>query len=270
MTQNRPEKRTSNQAILREFAPNSAGIESIGVYLGRATGDKKMLIVYRIFWIVGLIALVAEMVILANPRQVAPQRASDWEIREQGRFRVRAPKRFRVERDPLEILRLSEPGDEVQFLDIVTLSRGERTGMQIVIAAPKQTPPPPQLGQMPGAPSFNLSQFMRRTHDMYLAAMREDWGNANFSETRRTTVRVRGVEGIRSDYEYIIPHPVPFLSMPVRGYLITLPLSPTEVIHFNAYCPPNSFGDYEKVYDQIIATVEVRQASQNPFGGWLR
>lgn len=233
-------------------------------------GDTEMLIVYRIFWIVGLIALVAEMVILANPRQVAPQKASDWEIREQGQFRVRAPKRFRVERDPLEILRLSEPSDEVQFLDIVTLSRGKRTGMQIVIAAPKQTPPPPQLEQLQGAPSFNLSQFMRRTHDMYLAAMREDWGNADFSETKRTTVRVRGVQGIRSDYEYIIPHPVPFLSMPVRGYLITLPLSPTEVIHFNAYCPPNSFGDYERVYDQIIATVEVRQASQNPFGGWLR
>jgi len=150
----------------------------------------------------------------------------------------------------------------------VTLSRGERTGMQIVIAAPKQTPPPPQLGQLQGAPPFNLSQFMRRTHDMYLAAMREDRRNADFSETKRATVRIRGVQGIRSDYEYIIPHPVSFLSMPVRGYLITLPLSPTEVIYFNAYCPPNSFGDYEKVFDQIIATTEVRRASQNPFGGW--
>ena len=107
-----------------------------------------MLIVYRIFWIVGLIALVAEMVILANPRQVAPQRASDWEIREQGQFRVRAPKRFRVERDPQQARQLSAIGDEVQFLDIVTLSRGERTGMQIVIVAPKQMPPPPQLGQV--------------------------------------------------------------------------------------------------------------------------
>jgi hypothetical protein len=229
-----------------------------------------MLIVYRIFWIVGLIALVAEMVILANPRQVAPQRASDWEIREQGRFRVRAPKRFRVERDPWAGWQLSAIGDEVQVSghrDAV--ARGAH-GMQIVIAAPKQTPPPPQLGQLQGAPQFNLSQFMRRTHDMYLAAMREDWGNANFSETKRATVRIRGVQGIRSDYEYIIPHPVSFLSMPVRGYLITLPLSPTEVIHFNAYCPPNSFGDYEKVFDQIIATTEVRQASQSPFGGWLR
>ncbi|MCL6534475.1 MAG: hypothetical protein K6U77_00240 [Armatimonadetes bacterium] len=245
-----------------------AGIEPSDVYLGNATEDTEMLIVYRIFWIVGLIALVAEMVILANPRQIAPQRASDWEIREQGRFRVRAPKHLRLEHDLLQILRLPEPSDEVQFLDIVTLSRGERTGMQIIIVAPKQTPP--QLGQMQGAPPFNLSQFMRRTHDMYLAAMREDWGNVDFSETKRTTVRIRGVEGIRSDYEYKIPHPVPFLSMPVRGYLITLPLSPTEVIHFNAYCPPNSFGDYEKVYDQIIATIEVRQASQSPFGGWLR
>ena len=229
-----------------------------------------MLIVYRIFWIVGLIALVAEMVILANPRQVAPQRASDWEIREQGRFRVRAPKRLRSERSLLLLLDLPSLGDEVAVVDAFALQHGKRTGMQIVIAAPKQTPPPPQLGQLQGAPQFNLSQFMRRTHDMYLAAMREDWGNANFSETKRATVRIRGVQGIRSDYEYIIPHPVSFLSMPVRGYLITLPLSPTEVIHFNAYCPPNSFGDYEKVFDQIIATTEVRQASQNPFGGWLR
>jgi uncharacterized membrane protein (UPF0136 family) len=94
-----------------------------------------MLIVYRIFWIVGLIALVAEMVILANPRQVAPQKASDWEIREHGRFRVRAPKRFRVERNPWQAWQLSAIGDEVRFLDIVTLSRGKRTGMQIVIAA---------------------------------------------------------------------------------------------------------------------------------------
>jgi hypothetical protein len=228
-----------------------------------------MLIVYRIFWIVGLIALVAEMVILANPRQVAPQKASDWEIREQGRFRVRAPKQLRLERSLWVLMDLPSLGDEIQLVDAMALQRGQRTGMQIVIAAPKQTPPPP-LGQMQGAPQFNLSQFMRRAHDRFLAATREDWGYVNFSETKRSTVRIRGVQGIRSDYTYTISHPVPFLSMPVRGYLITLPLSPTEVIHFNAYCPPNSFGDYEKVYNQIIATIEVRQEAQNPFGGWLR
>jgi len=229
-----------------------------------------MLIVYRIFWIVGLIALVAEMVILANPRQVAPQRASDWEIREQGRFRVRAPKQLRSERSLLLLLDLPSLGDEVAVVDAFALQRGRRTGMQIVITAPKQAPPPPQLGQLQGAPPFNINQFMRRAHDRFLAALREDLGHADFSETKRSTVRIRGAQGIRSDYEYKIPHPVPFLSMPVRGYLITLPLSPTEVVHFNAYCPPNSFGDYEKIYNQIIATSEVRQASQNPFGGWLR
>ena len=229
-----------------------------------------MLIVYRIFWIVGLIALVAEMVILANPRQVAPQRASDWEIREQGRFRVRAPKRFRVERGLSLLMSLPDFGEDVEVVDAFVLQRGQRTGMQIVITAPKQAPLLPQLGQLQGAPSFNISQFMRRAHDRFLAILREDFRHADFSETKRTTVRIRGVQGIRSDYKYKIPHPVPFLSMPVQGYLITLPLSPTEVIHFNAYCPPNSFGDYERVYDQIIATVEVRQASQNPFGGWLR
>ena len=138
-----------------------------------------MLIVYRIFWIVGLIALVAEMVILANPRQVAPQKASDWEIREQGRFRVRAPKRLRSERSLL-LLDLPRLGDEVAVVDAFALQRGKRTGMQIVIAAPRKAPPPPQLGQLQGVPSFNISQFMRRAHDRFLAALREDFGHADF------------------------------------------------------------------------------------------
>ncbi|BCW96723.1 MAG: hypothetical protein WHS44_10280 [Fimbriimonadales bacterium] len=230
-----------------------------------------MLIVYRIFWIVGVIALVAEMVILANPRQVAPQRASDWEIREQGRFRVRAPKQFRLGRDALRLLMLNTVGNDIRFVDALELSRGRRTGMQIVIVAPReQIPPSLQQGLPQNASAPNLNQFMRRAHDMYLAAMREDWGFVNFSETKRAAVRIRGVQGIRSDYEYTLPHPIPLFNMPVRGYLITLPLSPTEVIHFNAYCPPNSFGDYQKIFDQILATIEVRQESQNPFGGWAR
>lgn len=230
-----------------------------------------MLIVYRIFWIVGLIALVAEMVILANPRQVAPQRASDWEIREQGRFRVRAPKQFRLERDMLLLQELNASEGDIRFVDVIDLLRGRRTGMQIVIVAPReQTPPSPPQGALLNAPSPNLNQFMRRAHDMYLAAMREDWGFVNFSETKRAPVQVRGVQGIRSDYEYTLPHPIPLFNMPVRAYLITLPLSPTEVIHFNAYCPPNSFGDYQKIFDQIIATIEVRQATPSPFGGWAR
>ncbi|MFN3689348.1 MAG: hypothetical protein ACK4UU_00305 [Fimbriimonadales bacterium] len=229
-----------------------------------------MLIVYRIFWIVGLIALVAELIILANPRQATPQQASDWEIVQQGRFQLRAPKRFRVERDPLELLRLSASGGEVRIVDNLTLARGRRTGIMITIAAPGNPPPPTDLGQQATQLAFDMSRFLRRTHDLYLAAIREDWGFADFKELQRQTVRVRGVQGIRSDYEYKIPHPVPFLSMPVRGYLLTLPLSQSEVIHFNAYCPPNSFGDYERVYDQILATVQVQRGTNTGFGGLYR
>jgi len=234
-------------------------------------GEHEMLIVYRIFWIVGLVALVAEMIILANPRQVAPHRAADWQIQEKGRFRVRAPRRFAITHESMHRHQPLASGDDMLITEVLELARGRRTGMQVVIAAPSVRPPTmPQHDSMPVAPAFDLHQFLRRAHDMYLAAMREDWGHADFAETRRFTVRLRGVQGIRSDYEYIIPHPVSFLSMPVRGYLITMPLSPTEIIHFNAYCPPNSFGDYEKVYDQIIATLEVRQELQNPVGGWRR
>ncbi len=229
-----------------------------------------MLIVYRIFWVVGLIALIAELVILANPRQSVPLRASDWEVVQQGRFQVRVPKRFRKVRDPLALMELSASGDEVRILDSLTLSRGERTGLIITIAAPGTPPPPPGFGQRAAPPVFDMNRFLRRTHDLYLAAIREDWGFTDFKELKRQTVLVRGVQGIRSDYEYTIPHPVPFLSMPVRGYLITLPLSQAEVIHFNAYCPPNSFGDYEKVYDQIIATVQVQSGANSGVGGWSR
>ncbi|MCX7992876.1 MAG: hypothetical protein N2651_04315 [Fimbriimonadales bacterium] len=229
-----------------------------------------MLIVYRIFWIVGLIALIAELVILANPRQTAPQKASDWEIVQQGRFQIRTPKRFRVERDPLMLLELSAPGGEVRILDSITLERGSRTGLMMTIAAPGNPPPSVGFGQQAAQPAFDMSRFMRRAHDLHLAAIREDWGFVNFKELKRQTVRIRGVQGTRSDYEYTIPHPVPFLSMPVRGYLITLPLSQTEVIHFNAYCPPNSFGDYEKIFDQIIATIQVQPGDGSGIGGWLR
>lgn len=229
-----------------------------------------MLIIYRIFWIVGLIALIAELVILANPRQVAPQRAADWEIVQRGRFQLRVPKRFRVERDPLEVLKLSTPGGEVRILDTIKLGRGDRTGLMITIAAPGNPLPPTGFGQPAAQPAFDMSRFLRRTHDLHLAAIREDWGFTDFKELKRGTVRLRGVQGIRSDYEYTIPHPVPFLSMPVRGYLITVPLSQTEVIHFNAYCPSNSFGDYEKIFDQMIATIQVQQGGDSGFGGWLR
>lgn len=78
-----------------------------------------------------------------------------------------------------------------------------------------------------------MAQFLRRTHDLFLASMRENPEHANFQEKQRRAVRLRGVSGIRSDYEYVRPHLIPFLSMPVRGYLITVPLSQTEVLHIS-------------------------------------
>lgn len=229
-----------------------------------------MLIVYRIFWIVGLIALIAELVILANPRQTAPQKASDWEIVQRGRFQLRVPKQFHIEHAPQLLLGLSTPSGEVRILDSITLERGKRTGLKIIIAAPGNAPTTPVFGQPSLQPAFDMGRFLRRAHDIHLAAIREDPDFVGFAEKQRSTVRIRGVQGIRSDYEYTIPHPVPFLSMPVRGYLITLPLSQTEVIHFNAYCPPNSFGDYQKIYDQIIATTQVQQGGNPVSGGWLQ
>ncbi|MCS7300764.1 MAG: hypothetical protein NZ556_04335, partial [Fimbriimonadales bacterium] len=144
-------------------------------------------------------------------------------------------------------------------------------GLVVTITTPRQAPSQGAFPQVQAQqPAADLNRLLRRAHDRYLAALREDFGYAEFKETQRRPVRVRGVPGVRSDYEYVLPHPIPLFNMRVRGYLITLPFSQTELIHFNAYCPPNSFGDYEKVYNQIIATIEVQAGGGAPFMGRWR
>lgn len=54
-----------------------------------------MLIVYRVLWIVGLIALVVVLALIVNPRAQAPQHRSQWGIVQEGRFTIRAPKQSR-------------------------------------------------------------------------------------------------------------------------------------------------------------------------------
>ncbi len=49
----------------------------------------------RALWILGALALIAEMFLLANPRYRVPP-ASEWEDFEARRFTIRKPKRFRA------------------------------------------------------------------------------------------------------------------------------------------------------------------------------
>jgi hypothetical protein len=51
--------------------------------------------VIRSLWILGAVALIAEMFLLANPRYRVPP-PSEWETFESKRFSIRKPKRFRA------------------------------------------------------------------------------------------------------------------------------------------------------------------------------
>ncbi len=47
--------------------------------------------------------------------------------------------------------------------------------------------------------------------------------------------------------------------VPCRGSPITVPLSQNQIVHINAYAPPGSFKEYEKVYEQMIASIRIQQ-----------
>lgn len=220
-----------------------------------------MLIVYRILWIVGLVALIVELALLANPRVRAPQSSKEWQIVQEGSFTMRAPKQFRSARVPNFMLTMYGSDSEFRILEAVFLTRGRRFGMEILVVAPRQMSLPPSFGQAqnPLIQHPNMAQLLRKAHASYIASLREDWEFVDFKETSNRSIRVQGVPALRSDYTCKIPHPIDFLSMPLRGFLITVPLSQTRIVHINAYAPPGSFKEYEKVYEQMIASIRIQQ-----------
>jgi len=220
-----------------------------------------MLIVYRILWIVGLAALIVELALLANPRVRAPQSSKEWQIVQEGSFTMRARKQFRSARVPNFMLAMYGSDSEFRVLEAVFLTRGRRFGMEILVVSPKQMNLPPPFGQAqnPLAQPPTMGQLLRKAHASYIASLREDWEFVDFKETGNRSVKVQGVPALRSDYTCKIPHPIDFLSMPLQGFLITVPLSQNQIVHINAYAPPGSFKEYEKVYEQMIASIRIQQ-----------
>ncbi len=211
----------------------------------------------RALWILGVLALIAEMFLLANPRYRIPA-PSEWETFEGRRFSIRKPKRFRA--GEVVFGRLFSIADLAFLADDIGFYRGRRTGFEVYFRPLIETSNP--LSQLTGQSNPNvqadLAAQMRKRHDERIAALRDDPEQVNFRELGRKIVTVRGVRGIRSDYEYILPHPIPLFNMPVRGYIFTAPISEREVIHIHAYCPTSSYDAYQQVFDQMLATLTLK------------
>lgn len=212
----------------------------------------------RALWILGVLALIVEMFLLANPRYRVPG-PSEWETFEARRFSIRKPKRFRAG-DVLfgrlfAIPELALSSDDVGFY------RGRRTGFEVYFRPLLDTSNPLNQLMLQSNPNVQVdyAALMRKRHDERIAALRDDPSYVNFRELKRATATIRGVRGIRSDYEYILPHPIPLFNMPVRGYMFTAPLSDREVIHIHAYCPASSYDAYQQVFDQMLATLTLKR-----------
>jgi hypothetical protein len=219
--------------------------------------------VIRSLWILGAVALIAEMFLLANPRYRVPP-PSEWETFESKRFSIRKPKRFRA--GDVTFGQLFGNLADILATEDVGFYRGRRTGFEVYFRPllDSSNPLNPLMSQSNPNVRLDWASLMRKRHDERLAALRDDPSYVDFKELGRSNVAVRGVRGIRSDYEYVLPHPIPLFNMRVRGYLFTAPISEREVIHIHAYCPASSYETYQKVFDQMLATLTLKSQGGAP------
>lgn len=227
-----------------------------------------MLVVYRFLWIASSLGTVAILIMLSNPQQTKPVIVGQWAKVQQGRFALQIPAEFRAYRDALTQMGMNKPNSPVQLQDAVRIERGARTGIKLALVTLRTDL------QTEGDDANSVSRqepdpmrLLNQIHQAQLQNLRETY--ADFKEVRRSRVQVQGVFGLRTDYEYTLTHWIPFFNMPVQGYLITLPVSQSEVLHGIAYSPPHRFREYDTVYAQVLKTVRLNTGTTNTaMGGW--
>lgn len=219
-----------------------------------------MIWTYRILWILGALAIVGQMYLMSNPRHRMPDE-SEWDFFQNSRLELRKPKKWKQ-----SVLGLGGflPADLVQDLPSFGFYRGMRTGFEVEFVALKEQNPLSMLAesqgqQTPQNPPQSFEVLLRKAHDERVKEIREFELYDEFKVLKRFSTRVQGTPALRTDYRFVIPHPVPFFSMPVRGFILTIPLSEREAIRFNAYCPERSYADTEKIFEKILASVRLKR-----------
>lgn len=220
-----------------------------------------MIWTYRILWILGALAIIGQMMLMSNPRYRMPA-DSEWDFFQNSRLELRKPKQWKQ-----DILGLGGflPADLLKDMPSIGFYRGSRTGFEVEFVALKEQNPlsmfaESQGQQLPQNTPANFETLLRKAHDERVKDIRELEMYDEFKELKRFRTRVQGTPALRTDYRFVLPHPVPLFSMPVRGFILTIPLSEQEAIRFNAYCPERSYADTEKIFEKILASIQLKRS----------
>lgn len=227
-----------------------------------------MLWLYRFLWIASSLGAATILIVASNPRSERPLSAGEWRTVQQGRFTVQVPSVFRAHRDALTQMGMNKPNSPIQLQDAVRIERGARTGVKIALVAVRSDLMP--VSDEPSAVNPQEQsgvRLLRQVHTTQLQNLRE--ALAEFKERQQRPVKVQGVDGLRTDFEYTLTHWIPFLNMPARGYLITVPVSQNEALHVIAYTPPHQFEMYQPLYERMLNTLKLNAgATTTAHGGW--
>lgn len=224
-----------------------------------------MLWVYRFLWIASSLGTAAILIVASNPRNERPIDAGGGTTLQQGRFTVQVPSGFRAHRDALTQMGMNKPNSPLQLQDALRIERGARTGVKIALVTVRtDLIPASEEASAPTSQEQSGARLLQQVHRAQLQNLRE--ALADFKETGQRTVQVQGVYGLRADFEFTLTHWIPFFNMPVRGYLITLPVSQTEALHVIAYAPPHRFKEYQPLYERMLNTLRLNSGATTSGG----
>lgn len=217
-----------------------------------------MLWVYRFLWIASSLGAGTLLIVASNPRREYTLPANATVAVQQGRFSLKVPAGFRVHRDALTQMGMNDPNSPIQLIDAVRVERGVRSSLKLALVTVRtdmllSSEEPAMSGERGNA------RLLTRVHATQLQNLSK--AVSNFKETKQRPIRLQGVYGLRTDYECTLTHWVPLIDVPVRGFLITVPVSQTEALHAIAYCPPHRFEEYQAIFEQILNTMRLNTAA---------
>ncbi|MCS6918895.1 MAG: hypothetical protein NZM28_03915 [Fimbriimonadales bacterium] len=223
-----------------------------------------MLWLYRFLWIASSVGTVALLIVASSPRAEQSPIREQWTTVQQGRFTAQVPYGFSAHRDALTQMGMNKPNSPVQLQDAVRIERGARTGAKAILVTIR-TDLQPTGGEASATPEQQAARLLRQVHETQLQNLGKVFADLKITQNR--AVRVQGVYGLRSDYEFTLTHWIPFFHLPARGYIVTVPVSSSEALHFVAYSPPHQFEVYQPVYERILNTLKLNAGGANTASG---
>lgn len=225
-----------------------------------------MLWLYRFLWIGSTVGVAAILIVASSPRAERSPIRDQWTTEQHGRFTVQVPFGFDTHRDALTQMGMNTPNSPIQLQDALRIERGARTGAKVILTTIRTDL---MGGETPSAatPEQQAARLLQQVHQTQLQSLGKVF--AELKPTQNRPVRVQGAYGLRTDFEFTLTHWIPLFNLPARGFVVTVPVSQSEALHFVAYSPPHQFNAYQPVYERILNTMKLNAGATNTAsGGW--